>query len=365
MAQSEPTPAIDIAIVNYRGADDVAVALQALGAWTRGTVWLVDNSEDAAQAAALQAIAAGQPDARVLAAPGNLGFGRGCNLAFAQSTAPFFLLLNPDARMAQADLLTLARALQDDPALGGVSPAIYWNDARSFVMPPAEPQTPRASLAQPLLTRSRPRARRQAERQIAETQRRMAGGRPFAVDFVAGAVLLLRRSAVEAAGGLFDPDYFMFFEDADLSLRLCAAGHGLAMVPAAAAVHEYRHKPFKAGLMDTAQQIYFRKHFPRFLRWTGRLRWLGLLAKPLTLVRWFDAVLPADGGLAGFAARTEGLEIVAVSPSPLLWPAMCRPAGQARGFDADEWALLEPGWYAALVRDRRYGDVPRWLYFER
>lgn len=41
---------------------------------------------------------------------------------------------------------------------------------------------------------------------------------------LAGAVLMLRRDAVEACGGLFDESFFMYFEDAQLSDRLRAGG---------------------------------------------------------------------------------------------------------------------------------------------
>lgn len=341
---------IDIVIVNYHGAGDVATALDRLGAWPHGTVWLVDNSDDAAQAAQLHALAAACPHVRVRIAPGNLGFGRGCNLAFAASTSDYVLLLNPDARVAPGDVWLLAQALDADARLDAASPAVYWNAQRSFVMPRPDPQTPRALASRALATRWRGWARRVARREVADTRRRMRPDQPaFAVDMLAGAVLMLRRSAVERAGGLFDPGFFMFFEDADLSWRLRRAGSGLALVPQAGAVHEYRHKAFKAELMAQSQRLYLQKNHALFLRCVGGLAALQRWSAPVDAARWVDRTIePSCRSAADLDARTQGAGVLALTPSPLMAPAMVR-TGAARPLDAHEWALLEPGWYAALL----------------
>ncbi len=359
---------IDIAIVNYRGAADTLQALARLANWPHGTVWLVDNSahelDMAADAARLREASAAMPSVRLLTPGDNLGFGRACNLAFVQSHSEFFLLLNPDARIAMDDVLLLSQALQAQPRLGAVSPKIYWNEQRSFLLPAAFGQSPRHSLGLALASRL-PRATKWAAgRALTQAMRQMAGSETFDVDFLAGAVLLLRRAAVLSSGGLFDPDYFMFFEDSDLSLRLRRAGHGLAMAPAVSAVHEYRHKAFKGGLMAQSQQQYFAKQFPGFYRWSGQLSRLGALARPVVPGAWFSSLPYPITSAQQFAQRTNGAKVLAFSPSMLMMPAIFRPSlAQARGFDDDEWALLEPAAYTALIQAA--GAAPQWIYFER
>jgi len=67
-----------------------------------------------------------------------------------------------------------------------------------------------------------------------------AGGfdhdRPAEAEFLMGAVLLLRRAAVEEAGG-FDEDFFMFSEEVDLCYRLREAGWKVVFTPDAEFVH--------------------------------------------------------------------------------------------------------------------------------
>lgn len=363
-------PAIDIVMVNFRGAQDVIQSLARLDAWPHGTVWLVDNSaheaDMAADTAALRLASADMPWVTRLTPGANLGFGRACNLAFGQSTADFFLLLNPDARITIDDVLLLARTLADQPRLAAVSPKIYWNEQRSFVLPAAFPQTPWHSVALALVSRSRRVARWAAQLDLNRARRQMALTRPFEVKFLAGSVMLLRREAVLSAGGLFDPDYFMFFEDSDLSLRLRRAGYGLAMVPAAGAVHEYRHKAFKGGMMAQSQQQFFRKQYPAFYRLSGGLSRLAALARPMVPADWFQVLHKPISSASEFAAQTDAGRVLAVSPSLLMLPAMFRPDfAEAAGLDEQEWALLEPAAYTALIADADGSSKPKWVYFER
>ena len=361
---------VDIIIVNYRGAADTLQALTRLAAWPHGTLWLVDNSANepdmAADTSALQQASADHQCVRLLAPGANLGFGCACNLAFAESSAEYVLLLNPDARISTEDVLRLAQAMQDRPGLAGVSPKIYWNEQRSFVLPAAFAQTPWYYVAQTLATRSRQLAQWAARRGLLRAMRQMAGSKVFEVDFVAGSVLLLRRSAVLQAGGLFDPDYFMFYEDSDLSLRLRRAGYELAIVPSATAEHEYRHKAFKAGLMAQSQQHYFSKQYPLFYRWSGRLSRVPRLAGSMDLNAWFKVLAQPVSSAEEFAHLTGAAGVLAFSPTLLLMPAIFRPSmAQVRPFDENEWGLLEPGPYTALLVDPESSTSPTWVYFRK
>ncbi len=361
---------IDIVIVNFRSATDTQQALIRLAPWNHGTVWLVDNSAHepglTSDSIALREAVAGMPWVRLLCPGDNIGFGRACNLAFSESTAEFFLLLNPDARIAVKDVLLLASTLADQPRLGAVSPKIYWNAQRSFVLPAAFPQTPGRSTAMALATRSRHWAKWVAQRSLKIEMRQMTSMQSFKVPFLAGAVMMVRRGAVLSVKGLFDPDYFMFFEDSDLSVRLTRAGYFLAIVPDASAEHEYRHKAFKTGMMAQSQHQYFSKQFPAFYRGSGGLSRIAALGLPVDIERWFKVIPQPVTSAQAFAACTDNGAVLAFSPSVMMTPALFRPSfAQARCFDEQEWALLEPASYAVLVQSVDPHRKPEWFYFER
>lgn len=359
-----PWPArVDIAIVNFHSSEEVLTSLGDLGPWPHGTIWLVENSCDHQEARALQSMAASRSEIRVLVAPENLGFGKGCNLAYAQSSAEYFLLLNPDARIGLHDIRRLLDSLRQDISLGAVSPATYWNAEKTFVLPRPSSQTPKAHALQVMASWAPSVTRRVAQHKALCTQRQMAQTMPLTTDMLAGAVLLLRRSAVEAAGGLFEPGYFMFFEDADLSIRLRRSGYRLALVASAQAVHNYRHKPFKAELMAQSQMHYFALRHPGYLRLSGGLRGLERLARPLKPGKGFEMLGQVDSA-EKFRRSTQNARILAFSPSLSMMPAIVRPAGcLATSLSDSEWELLEPGAYVAWLESPHAGR--RWVQFVR
>lgn len=361
---------MDVVLVNFGSAADTIAAVERLGQWTCGTVWVVDNSAHLGvwqeQTAALVTFCASKPWVRMLDSGGNIGFGRACNLAFNQSTAPLLLLLNPDARIAPQDVQAMAAHMQRDARLGALSPAVYWNEPHSFVLPLPSAQTPAALWGAALRTHLPGLSRFLARRSVRGTQTQMAQTALLPAAFLAGAVMLLRRSAVLQAGGLFDPEYFMFFEDADLSLRLRRQGYRLAVAPQIRAVHEYRHKAFKAEWMAQSHAHYFSRNFPLLGRQGKALERVRRWHKPMDRSRWFDVLQGPCNSAAEFAARTGHNGVLAWSPSLLMEPALCRPTTQkVVTFDEAEWALLEPGTYVALLADQAAQLAPRWLLFEK
>lgn len=365
-----PAPSIDIAIVNFRSVADTLEALRRLAGWPHGTIWLVDNSahetDMADESATLRQASATMPEVTHIAPAENLGFGRACNLVFAKSSAEFFLLLNPDARIGADDVELLARTLAEQPRLGATSPKIYWNEQHSFVLPVAFPQTPWHSVALALATRWHWLAKLAARLYLKRAMCSMNREAPFEVSFLAGAVLMLRRQAVLSAGGLFDPAYFMFFEDSDLSLRLRRAGHALAVVPTACAVHEYRHKAYKATLMAQSQHHYFEKQYPHFYRWSDKLAHIAWMARPIHADQWFEVLASPATSAAEFTQLTGGRLVLALSPLMQMMPAMFRPTlTEARCFNEQEWALLEPASYVALLGNAGGDSKSSWVYFER
>ena len=67
-------------------------------------------------------IAASYDGVKVVRSPGNLGFGRGSNLAASHATCELLLLLNPDCVAMPDAIATMATRLLENPGLGFVGP---------------------------------------------------------------------------------------------------------------------------------------------------------------------------------------------------------------------------------------------------
>lgn len=357
---------IDIIIVNYRSAEDTLTAVAAITPWCHGRILLVDNSEDDAETARLSDALADIAEMQLLLPERNLGFGGGCNLAFEQSTAEFVLLLNPDARIDERNILMLVETLRLNSHFGGVSPKTFWDDTQRFLLPSAFPQTPLMLLAMTLASHA-PRLTRWGARHYLRKMRGcMASAKPYSIPFLVGALMMLRRSAVLAAGGLFDPDYFMFYEDSDLSLRLRRAGYLLGIAPQAEAVHEYRHKSYKAGMMEKSCQLYFAKNFPIFYRLSGQLSLLSRWGRPLVWDEWGERLPDPVNSPEELHALLGDAGVLAFSPSLMMMPAIFRPScAPPILFDARDWARIEPGHYMLVCCGEKEGSALRWVGFER
>lgn len=113
---------------------------------------------------------------------------------------------------------------------------------------------------------------------------------PMSVDWLSGACLLLRASAVKGVGG-FDERYFLYWEDADLCKRLRADGFSIDYVPSAEVVHVggQSSRTVKALSIKAFHQsafLYYATHVARtpvsrafaWLILEGRCRWKLLTA---------------------------------------------------------------------------------------
>lgn len=211
---------------------------------------VVDN--DSADGSATM-VAESFPQVRLFALEENLGFTSANNFALdklsllPESAAPatavtnaapdFVLLLNPDTQIVGDALPTLVRFIQSHPHVGICGPALAFGDGAfqhaAFAFPSV------AQVALDLFPLQRlPLVRRLYDSRVngrypaALWQR----GRPFAVDFVLGAALLVRADVVRAIGGL-DDAYFMYCEEMDWCLRARNAGWDVFAVPQARIIH--------------------------------------------------------------------------------------------------------------------------------
>lgn len=228
-----------IQIIPYKSSKHIAPLLESLKQQTFHDfeLWFYDNSEDAAESAACRALVeqSGLP-ARYIVAEKNIGFAGGDDAMFRMHEAPFVMLLNDDARLEPAYLEHAMRRIESDPKIGSVSGLVYrWRDD-------AERVIDTAGLDYKCLGQIVDRGA--GERQVSNNK--YQAGEVFGVS---GAIGLYRRSTVEKAGGLFDPSWFMYKEDADLALRLRDAGFTAWFEPDAIAWHKRGLKEETTGIL--------------------------------------------------------------------------------------------------------------------
>lgn len=199
-------------------------------------VFVIDNGRESERAPVTAAVAAWPADAgaiEVVAGQGNVGYGRANNLALARARSDFHLIMNPDVELDPGALREALAAMREHPEVGLVAPAVYGDDGAQQFLCKRYPSLWVLFLrgfAPAGLRRRFATAIEHYEMRDVIADRFVAG-----VPLASGCFMLARTALLERVGG-FDPSFFMYFEDYDLSLRLGREAR-LAYVPQARIRH--------------------------------------------------------------------------------------------------------------------------------
>lgn len=259
-------PLIRAVVLNWRRADLTNRCVKSLldAGLELADIIVVDNGSGDESVTSIQRAA---PGVRVISSTMNLGYGGGNNLGIVAALADhvdFVWILNNDVVVEQETLPTLLAAMNDDSGIAACTPSIQ---------PPPGTRGPSNhgwGHVVPVFGFARLASRPFRRRSVFPR-------------FLTGTALLLRAAAL--ATPVFDEDFFLYWEDVDLSLRLQEQGWRILPVPAAKVYHEEsstlgRQNPLLVEYWSESRVIFLRKHAI-----LGALPVLGIW--PLILVKRF------------------------------------------------------------------------------
>ena len=169
----------------------------------------------------------------------NVGFAAGVNIGIRYALdqgADWVLLLNNDTLVAPDMITRLVAAAHRHPRLCILAPAIFYHDQPDQVWRLGD----RHSCWMPIPFQISAKGLRSGEEILP-------------VDYVTGCGMFICRQ-VFLTIGLFDPEYFMYYEDADFCRRAVKAGFSIACVPAA----RMWHKVSSSTRGDVSLKFYWR-----------------------------------------------------------------------------------------------------------
>jgi hypothetical protein len=219
---------VDVVIVSYNSRDRLRACVTPLLDLPGVHVIVVDNASPDGSLAVIEGL-----PVTAIQLPRNGGFSHGVNAGWRAGSAPYVLLLNPDARIGAEAVDRLVRVLESELQVGAVAPRILDDDGSLDYSQRRFPRL-RSTYARALfLHRLFPRAT-WTDELVRDESAYAARGTP---DWVSGACVLLRRSALAELDGL-DEGFFMYSEDIDLCRRLWSVGYEVVFEPAAVVEHE-------------------------------------------------------------------------------------------------------------------------------
>lgn len=159
----------------------------------------------------------------------NLGFGRANNLGLKAAEGRNIFFLNSDTLLKNNAVKILSDYLDNHKETGACGGNLFDRDGH-----PAHSYKSRQysiwSEVDNLLHCLPKRIEGNRNEQFNHT------GKPLKVAYITGADLMVPRCVLEKTGG-FDPDFFMYFEEAELCCRIRKAGFGIISVPEAEITH--------------------------------------------------------------------------------------------------------------------------------
>jgi len=258
------------------------------------TVVVVDN---ASSDGSVEMVRSEFPRVSLIANRENVGFPRANNMAIEASDSETVLLLNPDAFPRDGALDELRSVLSSDNRIAVAGPRMHEGDGRLLASAHCFESLGRLAATalgiHELLPSS---ALRWAARLLGRTGRlhrvNYEAVGPVEVDWVSGACMMVRRSAL-AEVGLLDERYFMYMEDEDWCRRFRNAAYRVVYVPSAEVTHlvgmSLSSKLRRARAYRDSRLIYHKQYNPRLypvfsllsylyaVRQCGLLEALGLL----------------------------------------------------------------------------------------
>lgn len=232
---------VDVVVLNWNGWQDTIACLASLQHldYPDFRLLVVDNAstdESVAQ------ITKAMPSVELLQTGVNLGFGGGCNAGIEHALArgaEYVWLVNSDATVDAHALSALVRVADENFALASVGSVAYEVDARDKIQ---------------LWGGGRINLWTGHSRHLLS---------PGSLDFISGASVLLRCTALEEVGLFDQKTFFMYWEDTDLAFRLQKAGWQLAVADDSRIWHKQSASLGRGSLL---LDYYFTQSGVRFFR---------------------------------------------------------------------------------------------------
>jgi GT2 family glycosyltransferase len=273
---------VSVVIPNWNGAHLLPTCLDSIRAQTLRD-FEVTIADDGSTDGSLALVAARYPEVRIVPMGENLGFSRAVNAGIQASRGEFIALLNNDTELDPRFLEELVGAIREHARLGMCAPKMVYYDDPSLINSAGHACGPDGVVVDI--------GRGQPDGPWFSRSREVFGA-------CAGAALY-RRAMLEQIG-LFDPDFLLSFEDADLNWRAQWAGWRCRYVPTAVVKHREgasrgirSRRAIFLGLRNTAHvwvkdwpALSLLRHLPTI--WRGQRRAMASL-----IFRGYGDVLPA------------------------------------------------------------------------
>ena len=235
---------VSIVLLSYNSREDLAACIHSLitQKYHNFEIIFVDNaSTDGSE----EFIRINYPEIKVIQTGKNLGYAAGNNAGFEVAKGEYIVFVNPDT-VAEPEWLTeLIKPLESDPTIAATTSKILIYSQKAKINTCSNNNHPTG------LTFCR--GFKKSADEFNNYQE---------VSSVSGCSFAIRNNVLRSING-FDPDFFLYQEDADLSWRIRFAGGKIMYVPKSVIYHKFKFSitPWKEFYLERNRYLIILKNF--------------------------------------------------------------------------------------------------------
>ncbi len=241
-------PLVSIIILNWNGKENLIRCLRSFKKVTYKPVEIVvvdNNSSDGSQDLVKKKF----PFVRLIANKKNYGYSGGNNIGIRASRGKYVFILNNDTEVAKNFLQPLVKRCESDATIGCIQPKLVYATDHNILNAVGSFLTSTGFLYHYGYRKAASKAQY---------------NNPIQMYSAKGAAMLLRKSALDKVG-LFDEDFFIYFEETDLCHRLWLAGYSVWYEPSSVVYHWEAIDTHKQMAEFTITYLSFRNRISSFL----------------------------------------------------------------------------------------------------
>lgn len=219
--KSESCPLVSVVIVNYNGKEFLKQCLLTLSKtnYPNYKVVIVDNASTDGSLTEIRNSFGSDPRITVVENSKNLGHAEGCNIGAKNTEGKYLVFLDSDTEFKDENWLwELVKFMENDDSVGSAQAKLVLTEDKNCLDYVCVDVDALGTWAANYGSKAE---------NLKES---------FEILAASAGCCIIRREIFDQAGG-FDPDYFIYDDDTDLSIRVRLLGHRILYVPSAVVIH--------------------------------------------------------------------------------------------------------------------------------
>ncbi|MDN5284318.1 MAG: hypothetical protein JWR38_592 [Mucilaginibacter sp.] len=224
---------VSIIIVNYNTTDLTIKCIESIKRFTVKNSYEVILIDNASQDRSILKVPEIFPEIKFIANDTNVGFGRANNIGIKMALGKYVFLLNTDAFLLSDAIFSFWTFMEgkENANIACCGGALVDENKETVVSYGNFPSVLEAFSSIGFFVLYKKYYKRHIHSGVLNYSEEARE-----VDFICGADMFIRRSVLDKVG-LFDPDFFLYFEETELSFRIFKAGYKSFIIPNVNIIH--------------------------------------------------------------------------------------------------------------------------------